>query len=87
MKWGEIGKGLSSIAVLLAEITVFTNLTGNAKNVISTGVALVAIGAAIKIFVSAVKDFSTMQWNELAIGLTGMAGALTAVTIAVKPYA
>lgn len=84
MKWGEIGKGLSSIAVLLAEITVFTNLTGNAKNVISTGVALVAIGAAIKIFASAVKDFSTMQWNELAIGLTGMAGALTAVTIAVK---
>lgn len=30
MKWEEIGKGLASIAVLLAEVTAFTKLTGNA---------------------------------------------------------
>ena len=64
MKWEEIGKGLASIAVLLAEVTAFTKLTGNAKHVISTGVALVAIGAAMKIFASAVKDFSGMQWSQ-----------------------
>lgn len=84
MKWEEIGKGLASIAVLLAEVTAFTKLTGNAKHVISTGVALVAIGAAIKIFASAVKDFSGMQWDEIARGLVAMAGALAAVTIAVN---
>lgn len=84
MKWEEIGKGLTAIAAVLAEITVFTKLTGNAKNVISTGIALNALASAMKIFASAVKDFSTMQWDELARGLTGMAGALAAVTIAVK---
>ena len=84
MKWEDIGKGLASIAVLLAEVTAFTKLTGNAKHVISTGVALVAIGAAIKIFASAVKDFSGMQWDEIARGLVAMAGALAAVTIAVN---
>lgn len=84
MKWEEIGKGLVSIAVLLAEVTAFTKLTGNAKHVISTGVALVAIGAAMKIFASAVKDFSGMQWDEIARGLVAMAGALAAVTIAVN---
>lgn len=84
MKWEEIGKGLASIAVLLAEVTAFTKLTGNAKHVISTGVALVAIGAAMKIFASAVKDFSGMQWDEIARGLVAMAGALAAVTIAVN---
>ena len=84
MKWEEIGKGLASIAVLLAEVTAFTKLTGNAKHVISTGVALVAIGAAMKIFASAVKDFSGMQWDEIARGLVAMAGALEAVTIAVN---
>ena len=84
MKWEEIGKGLASIAVLLAEVTAFTKLTGNAKHVISTGVALVAIGAAMKIFASAVKDFSGMQWDEIARGLIAMAGALAAVTIAVN---
>lgn len=84
MKWEEIGKGLASIAVLLAEVTAFTKLTGNAKHVISTGVALIAIGAAMKIFASAVKDFSGMQWDEIARGLVAMAGALVAVTIAVN---
>ena len=84
MKWEEIGKGLASIAVLLAEVTALTKLTGNAKHVISTGVALVAIGAAMKIFASAVKDFSGMQWDEIARGLVAMAGALAAVTIAVN---
>lgn len=84
MKWEKIGKGLASIAVLLAEVTAFTKLTGNAKHVISTGVALVAIGAAMKIFASAVKDFSGMQWDEIARGLVAMAGALAAVTIAVN---
>lgn len=84
MKWEEIGKGLASIAVLLAEVTAFTKLTGNAKHVISTGVALIAIGAAMKIFASAVKDFSGMQWDEIARGLIAMAGALAEVTIAVN---
>ena len=63
---------------------LFTKLTDNAKHVISTGVALVAIGAAMKIFASAVKDFSGMQWDEIARGLVAMAGALAAVTIAVN---
>lgn len=84
MKWEDIGKGLASIAVLLAEITAFTKLTGNAQNVISTGVALIAIAAAMKILASAVKDFSTMQWGEIARGLTAMAGALAAITVTVK---
>lgn len=84
MKWEDIGKGLASIAALLAEITAFTKLTGNAQNVIFTGVALIAIAAAMKILASVVKDFSTMQWDEIARGLTAMAGALAAITVAVK---
>lgn len=84
MRWEEIGKGLSSIAILLTEITLFTRLTGNAKNVVSTGIALIAIGAAMKIFASACEDFSGMQWEEIARGLVAMAGALTVTITAVK---
>lgn len=84
MEWGEIGKGLAAIGALLAEVALFTNLTGNAKHVISTGVALIAIGAAMKIFASAVQDMSNLTWEELAKGLAGMAGALLAVTAAVN---
>ena len=84
MEWSEIGKGLAGIGGLLAELAVFTNLAGNAKHVMSTGVALTAIGAAMKILASAVKDFAQLQWDELGGGLTAMGGALAEVAIAVN---
>lgn len=82
MNWDEIGKGLTSIGILLGEIAAFTNLAGNAKHVISTGIALTAIGAAMKIFASAVADFAKLQWEEIGRGLTAMGGALAEVAIA-----
>ena len=84
IEWSEIGKGLAGIGGLLAELAVFTNLAGNAKHVMSTGVALIAIGAAMKIFASAVKDFGQLQWDEIGRGLTAMGGALVEVAIAVN---
>ena len=84
MEWSEIGKGLAGIGGLLAELAAFTNLAGNAKHVMSTGVALIAIGAAMKIFASAVKDFGQLQWDEIGRGLTAMGVALAEVAIAVK---
>ena len=84
MEWSEIGKGLAGIGGLLAELAIFTNLAGNAKHVMSTGVALIAIGAAMKIFASAVKDFGQLQLDEIGRGLTAMGGALAEVAIAVN---
>lgn len=84
MNWGKIGRGLTSIGIVLAEIVAFTRLTGNAQHVIATSAALIGIGAAMKILAAAVKDFSAMNWSELAVGLVGMAGALATVTIAVN---
>ncbi len=84
MSWTEIGKGLAGIGGLLTEITLFTRLTGDAKRVFSTGTALIAMGAAMKIFASATQELSALSWEELARGLSGMAGALAAVVISVK---
>lgn len=84
MSWTEIGKGLASVGALLTEITIFTNLTGKAKHVVSTGVALVAIGAAMKIFASAVADFGAMNWEQIGKGLSAMGGALLEVAVATK---
>lgn len=84
MNWGEIGRGLTSIGIVLAEIVAFTRLTGNVQHVIATSTALIGIGASMKILAAAVKDFSAMNWGELAVGLVGMAGALTAVTVAIN---
>ena len=84
MEWGEIGKGLGSIGAILAGLVVFTKLMGKAKHVVTIGVALVLISASMKIFASAVTDFSKMSWSEIARGLTAFAGALVAVAIALK---
>ena len=84
MKWEALAKGLSGIGALLLEITIFTKLTGNAKNVISTGIALIAMSVAMKIFASAAKDLASMTWEDLGKALVGMAGALAAVTLAVN---
>ena len=80
----EIGKGLIAIGALLAEVALFTNLTGNAKHVISTGIALVAIAGAMKIFASAMSDFGKMKWDTIGRGLAAMAGSLLLVTAAVR---
>lgn len=84
MNWGEIAKGLTSIGALLLEVSAFTKLTGNAKHVISTGLALIEIAAAMKIFASAMKSFSSMSWEEIGRGLTAMGGALAEVTLAMN---
>lgn len=84
MSWGEITKGLTSIAALLLEITAFAKLTSDAKHVISTGLALIEIAAAMKIFASAMFDFGSMSGSEIAKGLVAMGGALAEVAIAVN---
>lgn len=81
MNWEELAKGLVGVGALLAEITLFTKLTGNAKQVMSTSVALIAIAAAMKIFASAVQDFGSMSWEEIAKGLVTLSGAMVILAV------
>lgn len=84
MDWNGIAKGLAAIGALLLEVAIFTRLTGNAKNVISTGIAMIAIAAAMKIFASAISDISGISWEGIAKGMAAMAGSLILVVAAVN---
>jgi hypothetical protein len=84
MDVGELVKGLSSIGALLLEITAFTKLTGNTQGLISTGLAMIEIGAAMKIFASAMADFGSMSLEKIGKGLLAMGGALAEVAIAMR---
>lgn len=84
LSWSDIGKGLISIGALLTEMSIFSNTAGNAKNVMSTGIALIAIAAAMKILASAMNDFGGMSWESIAKGLSAMGIALAEITIAVN---
>ena len=84
MSWEAIAKGLVGIGALLLEVAAFAKLTGNSKKLISTSIALVIIGSAMKIFASAVTDLAQLSWEGLAKGMIGMAGALAIVVVAMK---
>lgn len=84
MSWESIGKGLAAIGALLVELTAFTGLAGNAKHVIATGIALAEIGAAMKIFASAMGDFGAMSWESVGKGLAAMGGALAEIAVAMR---
>ena len=81
MDWSVIGKGLVGIGALLAELSLFSNLTGNAKHVVSTGASMIMLGAAMKILASAMNDFGGMDWSAIGKGLAAMGGLLAELII------
>ncbi len=82
--WENLGKAGAAITVLLAELAAFTKITGDTKNMISIGIGIIAISAAMKIFASAAKDFSGMSWEELGKAGSAIFGLVAAVTLLSK---
>lgn len=90
MSLEEIGRGIVGIggalgAIVLAMKYMPKNDMGNVSGgMVKMGIGMIALAAALKILASAMKDFSTMSYDEIARGFTAMAGALSAITIVVN---
>ena len=80
----ELTKGLVALTVILAEVALLTRLMGDSKRMISTGIGMIALGAAMLILASAIDRFKNMKWDEIGRGLVVMAGSLTAITVAMN---
>ena len=92
---GALSGLLAVLLAVSAGIIVFitkmsTSISDIAKFSIATSqitklaLSMVFMAAAIKILSSAVETFSQMSWEDLAKGLAGIAGSITALVIAVK---
>ena len=79
MSWDEIGRGLVTMAGALAEVVIAMNTMPKSTLLIGTG--LVVVGAALKVLASAMKDFSSMSWEEIGKGLVVIGGALVELAI------
>ncbi|MBQ3693101.1 MAG: tape measure protein, partial [Clostridia bacterium] len=75
-------KGLIGLAALLAAIAAFTNFVGNPTKLVSTGIGLNIIAAAMIIFSKAVAVLGSLSLADLAKGLGGMAVALAEIFLA-----
>lgn len=81
LSWEEMAKGLTGTAVLLGSLALFTKFSeANA----ASGVGLILLAVAINLLVRAVESFAEMNWQEIAKGLVGVAGLLTALALFTK---
>ena len=84
MSWEELAKGLSATVGLLAALVAAVNLMPSDGKMISSGLAIIAIAVAMNILAIAMKIFATMSWEEMGKGLTGVAGSLGAIVLAMN---
>lgn len=85
MSWEELAKGLvgvaGAMAILVGASILLSKFSGS---MIRAGVGMLAIAVALGIMAGVVKLFSMMEWEEMAKGLVGVAGALAAVAIGMR---
>ncbi len=79
LSWEELAKGLAGVTVLLGALVGTLNLMPNKARMISSGLGILILAAAIKILVTSVTDLSGLSWEKMAKGLTGVAGLLAAL--------
>ena len=77
-------KGLGAMTIVLAELAIFVNVTGNAKKVTSTATGLVILGSAMLIMANAIGKMGSFSWEQIGKGLLTMASALTIMGVAMK---
>ena len=83
MSWEEIKRGLTGMGGALTEVATITGLLGKLtglKGLLGAGSLVLAVQSLADLQAS-FGNFSTMSWNEIKIGLTGMGGALTEVAV------
>lgn len=76
MDTNSIIQGLAAMGVLLVELGIFTKLAGGSEKMVSIGISMIAIAAAMHILAGAVQKFGSMNIETLAKGLIAMAVAL-----------
>lgn len=79
-----LAKGLTSIGVLLTELSIFTKLTNGSSGIITTSIGLTVLAGAMLVLTKSMTQMSGMSWNEIAKGLTGIGGSLIIFAAAMR---
>lgn len=69
---------------LIASMAVFSKVAGNSSSMTKAGVAMIAVALAVKTLASALVKIGELDWNQLAVGLTGITVLLGEVVIVTK---
>ena len=72
---GQIVQGLVSIGVILAELTVFSNVK-KGKDLLSTASSMILLGAALKILAGVVNDLGSLDTGKAIQGIVSIGAVL-----------
>jgi tape measure domain-containing protein len=75
MNWTEMGKGMAAFGGSMVVLVTSLNLL-DAKEMVATGIGIIAIATGMRIMANAVEAFAAMSPKEIIRGLLGVAGAL-----------
>ena len=77
---------LVAITVLFGELmgamAIFEKIAGKSKGTLKSVGVMIAMSTSVLILASALKKISDLEWNQLAIGLTGILGLMAIVVSA-----
>lgn len=82
MDTGSMIQGLAGVGAVLLELGVFMKLTSKSPMMMASAAAITVLAVAMNILAGAVRSFASMNAEELAIGLMGLAGSLLAIAAA-----
>ena len=82
MTWGDITKGLVTLAGALVAIGLAMKLMPLSLPITAFG--LVLVGAALILIANALSSFAEMSWSEIARGMTTLAGSLIIIALAMN---
>ena len=83
MDFEALVKGLSGLGIMLLELGIFTKLV-DARKLEDTKNSLIALSLALKIMASVVKDFGSMDFEQLRQGLGGLGVVLVELALFTK---
>lgn len=75
-------QGLIGLGVLLTELGIFLNMTGDVSKVMSTAVGLTILAGAMILMSIAIDKFGSMDTGQLTQGLIALAASLTIIAVA-----
>ena len=90
LKGGEVVRGITTIGILMTELDL--NLKAISKSMksvktsdlVKTGLALIEFAKSVEMLANAMDKIGKLNWEEIGKGLSGMAGAMTELTLVSK---
>jgi tape measure domain-containing protein len=81
LSWNQLSVGLTGLTVIIGEMILVTRGIKNGQNFAEIGFGLTELANGILILTSALKSISQLNWEQLAKGLTGVAGLLVSLAL------